>query len=171
MKFDDFIQCCVMLKTLTDAFRKHDTTQTGVVQINYEQVSLVYDVVKAKIATIITKFTKIDSSKMVKCLQCNVKDGRQFIAPAFTVHRIERYIKVWNDNWRLFGCHLWSRTVDQCQSLFIVFVGAIINCEDKNNRNGLALFLQFGIKDGDRVLRRALLFIKGNAMFYLWYGL
>jgi hypothetical protein len=39
MKFDDFIQCCVMLKTLTDAFRKHDTSQTGVVQINYEQVS------------------------------------------------------------------------------------------------------------------------------------
>ena len=38
MKFDDFIQCCVMLKTLTDAFRKHDTTQNGVIQINYEQV-------------------------------------------------------------------------------------------------------------------------------------
>ncbi|XP_028406676.1 programmed cell death protein 6-like [Dendronephthya gigantea] len=37
MKFDDFIQCCVMLKTLTDAFRKHDASQTGVVQINYEQ--------------------------------------------------------------------------------------------------------------------------------------
>lgn len=37
MKFDDFIQCCVMLKTLTNAFRKHDTTQTGVVHINYEQ--------------------------------------------------------------------------------------------------------------------------------------
>jgi len=37
MKFDDFIQCCVMLKTLTDAFRKHDTNQNGVIQINYEQ--------------------------------------------------------------------------------------------------------------------------------------
>jgi hypothetical protein len=41
MKFDDFIQCCVMLKTLTDAFRKHDTSQTGVVQINYEQVGFI----------------------------------------------------------------------------------------------------------------------------------
>ena len=38
MKFDDFIQCSVMLKTLTDAFRKHDTSQTGVININYEQV-------------------------------------------------------------------------------------------------------------------------------------
>ncbi|XP_057311821.1 sorcin-like isoform X2 [Hydractinia symbiolongicarpus] len=37
MKFDDFIQCCVMLKTLTDAFRKHDTRQVGVININYEQ--------------------------------------------------------------------------------------------------------------------------------------
>jgi hypothetical protein len=41
MKVDDFIQCCAMLKTLTDAFRQHDTSQTGVVQINYEQVSFV----------------------------------------------------------------------------------------------------------------------------------
>ena len=38
MKFDDFIQCCVMLKTLTDAFRKYDTQQRGVININYEQV-------------------------------------------------------------------------------------------------------------------------------------
>lgn len=37
MKFDDFIQCCVMLKTLTDSFRKHDTNQSGVININYEQ--------------------------------------------------------------------------------------------------------------------------------------
>jgi len=37
MKFDDFIQCCVMLKTLTDAFRKYDTNQSGVININYEQ--------------------------------------------------------------------------------------------------------------------------------------
>lgn len=37
MKFDDFIQCCVMLKTLTDAFRKYDTNQNGVININYEQ--------------------------------------------------------------------------------------------------------------------------------------
>lgn len=38
MKFDDFIQCCVMLKSLTDAFRKHDHQQSGTVTINYEQV-------------------------------------------------------------------------------------------------------------------------------------
>lgn len=37
MKFDDFIQCCVMLKTLTDSFRKFDTNQCGVININYEQ--------------------------------------------------------------------------------------------------------------------------------------
>ena len=37
MKFDDFIQCCVMLKTLTDAFRKFDTNQTGVINVSYEQ--------------------------------------------------------------------------------------------------------------------------------------
>lgn len=37
MKFDDFIQCCVMLKSLTDAFRKHDTSQRGVINVSYEQ--------------------------------------------------------------------------------------------------------------------------------------
>ncbi|EDO38075.1 predicted protein, partial [Nematostella vectensis] len=39
MKFDDFIQCCVMLKSLTDAFRKYDVQQSGQVTISYEQVS------------------------------------------------------------------------------------------------------------------------------------
>lgn len=38
MKFDDFIQCCVMLKSLTDAFRQHDHQQRGTIHINYEQV-------------------------------------------------------------------------------------------------------------------------------------
>ena len=38
MKFDDFIQCCVMLKSLTDKFRSMDKTMTGVININYEQV-------------------------------------------------------------------------------------------------------------------------------------
>uniref|UniRef100_T1IY66 EF-hand domain-containing protein n=1 Tax=Strigamia maritima TaxID=126957 RepID=T1IY66_STRMM len=37
IKFDDFIQACVMLKILTDAFRIRDTTQTGVIHVNYEQ--------------------------------------------------------------------------------------------------------------------------------------
>ena len=37
MKLDDFIQCCVMLKTLTDSFRKFDTNQSGVINISYQQ--------------------------------------------------------------------------------------------------------------------------------------
>lgn len=35
--FDDFIQCCVVLQTLTSAFRQHDTDQDGWVTISYEQ--------------------------------------------------------------------------------------------------------------------------------------
>lgn len=37
MKFDDFIQCCVMLRSLTEGFKKLDTDRNGVVNINYEQ--------------------------------------------------------------------------------------------------------------------------------------
>ena len=45
MKLDDFIQCCVMLKTLTDKFRQKDTNMQGVVNINYEEVrSMVYHI-------------------------------------------------------------------------------------------------------------------------------
>ncbi len=40
MKFDDFIQCCVMLKSLTESFKKQDTNRSGVININYEQVNL-----------------------------------------------------------------------------------------------------------------------------------
>ncbi|KAF2904346.1 hypothetical protein ILUMI_01830 [Ignelater luminosus] len=35
--FDDFIQCCVVLHTLTAAFRQYDTDQDGVITIHYEQ--------------------------------------------------------------------------------------------------------------------------------------
>lgn len=35
--FDDFIQICVQLQTLTNAFRAHDKQQTGVISIGYEQ--------------------------------------------------------------------------------------------------------------------------------------
>ncbi|OXA64138.1 programmed cell death protein 6 [Folsomia candida] len=35
--FDDFIQCCVVLHTLTSSFRQIDTDQDGVIQIHYEQ--------------------------------------------------------------------------------------------------------------------------------------
>ena len=40
MKFDDFIQCCVMLRSLTEGFKKLDTNRNGIIQINYEQVCL-----------------------------------------------------------------------------------------------------------------------------------
>ncbi|XP_069124542.1 programmed cell death protein 6-like [Argopecten irradians] len=36
INFDDFIQACVMLKTLTDKFRVKDTQQRGVINISYE---------------------------------------------------------------------------------------------------------------------------------------
>ncbi|XP_045479545.1 programmed cell death protein 6 isoform X1 [Harmonia axyridis] len=35
--FDDFIQCCIVLYTLTSAFRQYDTDQDGVITIHYEQ--------------------------------------------------------------------------------------------------------------------------------------
>ncbi|XP_064623217.1 programmed cell death protein 6-like isoform X2 [Lineus longissimus] len=37
IKFDSFIQCCTMIKSLTDKFRHFDTSQNGVIQIQYEQ--------------------------------------------------------------------------------------------------------------------------------------
>ncbi|CAH1247349.1 PEF1 [Branchiostoma lanceolatum] len=36
LKFDEFIQCCVMLKNLTDQFRARDTGGTGRIQVSYE---------------------------------------------------------------------------------------------------------------------------------------
>ena len=38
MKFDDFIQCCVMLRSLTEGFKRLDTNRSGTITINYEQV-------------------------------------------------------------------------------------------------------------------------------------
>ncbi|XP_071862567.1 apoptosis-linked gene-2 isoform X2 [Bombus fervidus] len=35
--FDDFIQCCIVLYTLTTAFRQLDTDMDGVIIIHYEQ--------------------------------------------------------------------------------------------------------------------------------------
>ncbi|XP_063981355.1 programmed cell death protein 6 isoform X2 [Diachasmimorpha longicaudata] len=35
--FDDFIQCCIVLYTLTSAFRKLDSDLDGVITIHYEQ--------------------------------------------------------------------------------------------------------------------------------------
>ncbi|KAL7644600.1 UNVERIFIED_CONTAM: hypothetical protein RMT77_004139 [Armadillidium vulgare] len=35
--FDDFIQCCIVLHTLTQAFMQYDTDRDGVITIPYEQ--------------------------------------------------------------------------------------------------------------------------------------
>lgn len=42
--FDDFIQCCVVLQTLTQSFRMYDTDQDGWITIGYEQfLTLVFN--------------------------------------------------------------------------------------------------------------------------------
>ncbi|EPQ13902.1 Sorcin, partial [Myotis brandtii] len=38
--FDDYIACCVKLRALTDNFRRRDTSQQGVVNFPYDDVSL-----------------------------------------------------------------------------------------------------------------------------------
>lgn len=41
--FDDFIQACVSIQTLTNAFRQYDRLQNGQITINYEDfLSLVF---------------------------------------------------------------------------------------------------------------------------------
>jgi len=41
--FDDFIQCCIVLYTMTSAFRQYDTDQDGIITIHYEQfLSMVF---------------------------------------------------------------------------------------------------------------------------------
>lgn len=41
--FDDFIQLCIVLYTLTSSFRQYDTDQDGVITIHYEQfLSMVF---------------------------------------------------------------------------------------------------------------------------------
>ncbi|GFT93893.1 programmed cell death protein 6 [Nephila pilipes] len=37
IKFDDFIQCCVLLQSLTAAFKYHDTDFDGWIRISYEE--------------------------------------------------------------------------------------------------------------------------------------
>ena len=46
MKFDDFIQCCVMLKSLTDQFKRIDTDQDGIVDVSYALFDLLQEVIK-----------------------------------------------------------------------------------------------------------------------------
>lgn len=42
--FDDFIQCCVVIQTLTAAFQQYDVNRNGWIEINYEQfLSLVFN--------------------------------------------------------------------------------------------------------------------------------
>lgn len=36
LKLDDFIQSCVMLRSLTEAFRARDTNQNGIITVSYE---------------------------------------------------------------------------------------------------------------------------------------
>ena len=36
LSFDNFIQACVLLKSVTDTFRAKDTQMRGVVQLSYE---------------------------------------------------------------------------------------------------------------------------------------
>merc|ERR1711951_225711 len=37
VNFDDFIQCCLVLQGLTDAFRREDTKMDGSIQLSYER--------------------------------------------------------------------------------------------------------------------------------------
>ena len=37
ISFDDFIQCCVLIQTLSAAFQRKDTNKNGWIQINYEE--------------------------------------------------------------------------------------------------------------------------------------
>ena len=69
MNFDDFIQCCVMLKSLTDAFRKHDHQRTGVVTINYEQVIScdILTVLPFRFGTANRKLTILHQSQRKSC--------------------------------------------------------------------------------------------------------
>lgn len=41
MTFDNFVQACVTVKTLTDSFRAFDTDGDGWININYEQVMII----------------------------------------------------------------------------------------------------------------------------------
>ncbi|XP_031558060.1 programmed cell death protein 6-like, partial [Actinia tenebrosa] len=37
IRFDDFIQCCVVLQILTNAFKYHDQSMRGVITLRYEE--------------------------------------------------------------------------------------------------------------------------------------
>ncbi|XP_077990000.1 programmed cell death protein 6-like [Glandiceps talaboti] len=37
LKFDEFIQCCVLMKSLTDTFKQKDTAMAGSISVNYEE--------------------------------------------------------------------------------------------------------------------------------------
>ncbi|XP_002737487.1 programmed cell death protein 6-like [Saccoglossus kowalevskii] len=37
LKFDDFIQCCVLLKSLTDTFKQKDAAMSGSINVSYEE--------------------------------------------------------------------------------------------------------------------------------------
>ena len=60
MKFDDFIQCCVMLKSLTESFKRLDTNRSGVITINYETVSFSMEILALNniMRTVITRLVQ-----------------------------------------------------------------------------------------------------------------
>jgi Ca2+-binding EF-hand superfamily protein len=45
--FDDFIQCCVVIQTLTNSFRHYDTNKNGWISITYEQFLMLVFSLKA----------------------------------------------------------------------------------------------------------------------------
>ncbi|XP_013384023.1 programmed cell death protein 6 isoform X3 [Lingula anatina] len=45
--FDDFIQCCVVMQTLSSAFQQQDTGRTGWIQMSYEQFLMLTFSIKA----------------------------------------------------------------------------------------------------------------------------
>ena len=62
MKFDDFIQCCVMLKSLTESFKRLDTNKSGVITINYETV--LYNVIKTSVSSCVSLFFPLQFLEM-----------------------------------------------------------------------------------------------------------
>ncbi|XP_041378680.1 programmed cell death protein 6-like [Gigantopelta aegis] len=45
--FDDFIQCCVVIQTLTNSFKAYDTNRSGWIRISYEQFLMLVFSLKA----------------------------------------------------------------------------------------------------------------------------
>nr|CAD7590332.1 unnamed protein product [Timema genevievae] len=65
--FDDFIQCCIVLMTLTTAFRQYDTDQDGVITIHYEQfLSMVFSL--KDLGEVPMELVPVDGGRQVQAL-------------------------------------------------------------------------------------------------------